>query len=130
MASSSQSSSSQSKPYLSDLKDGANYHVIPGKHAKSKLIIKGDHAFTVDKKVPLKEETGKVMYYVRCKFKDCKVRGWIKNDFLTVPENSIHTCVSDGLGASKAKWLAQAALSRMRERAAKETSSFDVSVYL
>jgi len=126
MGESSQSSQS-SQGYLADLVDGVNFHVIPGKHSKSKLVIKGDYAYTVDKKVASKDG-GKSLYYMRCKYKQCKVRGVIKNNFLTLAENHVHSCVADGAGVGRAKWMAQAALARMRERAAKETSSFDVSI--
>lgn len=122
------SSSSSSQSYLADLKDGVNFHVIPGKHSKSKLIIKDDFAYTVDKKVLLKEETGKYMFYIRCKFKDCKVRGTIKKDFLSLSDTSVHTCQAGGSAVGKSKWLAQAALARMRHRACTEPSSYDVSI--
>jgi len=112
--------------YLSDLKDGVNYQVIEGKHSGSKLVIFKDFGYSVNKKKLAKGEASP-MYYLRCKyFPTCKATAFIRKNYCARNDDlNPHTCPGDG--ASKARWYAQAALTRMRNRAMKETSTFDVS---
>ena len=115
--------------YLKDLVDGVNYRIIPGKLMHSKIVVKGKYGYLVDRKKV--ENDSKPKFYVKCKFPRCNARGFIKDKFLTLPTgkfNQPHTCDLDGAGPSEAYWSAQAALARMKERAANETTSFEVSI--
>ena len=99
------------------LEEGINYHVIPGKQKNSKLYVKGDFAYKLDKQV------GNIRYLV-CKFPSCSVRCSIKNSFLTTNSEVDHTCRHEG--ASAAMWTALACQGRMKLRAEREGTSFQV----
>ena len=116
--------------YLEELKGGINFKVIAGKQQGSKLVVKGKFAYHVDTRIKGRNESTKSFYYIKCKFATCPARGYIKDDFLYLPNESKvpHTCERDGLGPSEGRWFAQAALGRMKERASKETSTFEVSI--
>jgi len=110
---------------LAPLKDGQNYKVIPGKHFGSQLVVKGKYAFNIQKR---RKDGASEIIYLRCKFKGCPSRAHLKDDFFYEPnaDKTPHSCDQDGNGPSEARWMAQAALGRMKERAAKETSTFEV----
>jgi len=115
--------------YLQELKSGLNYKVIAGKQQGSKLVVKGKYAYHVDTRIKGRDESAKAFYYLKCKFGTCPARGYIKDDYLFTPNEAKvpHTCERDGHGPSEGRWFAQAALGRMKERASKETSTFEVS---
>jgi len=114
--------------YLKELDDGVNYRIIPGKLRLSKIVVCGKYGYLVDRKKDCKDSNPK--FYLKCKFPRCKARGFIKNKFLTLQRDNNdhpHTCDLDGGGACEARWAALSALARMKERALKERSTFEVS---
>lgn len=111
--------------YLDDLGSGLNFQIIQGKQESSKLIVIGDHAYVTDKAHP--ESPG--VFYIKCKFhrtENCRVRGKIDGNFATLfnLETVGHSCSGQ---SSSMRWKAEEARTRMKERAASETSSLDVS---
>jgi len=112
---------------LASLQDGVNFRVIPGKHHGSKLVIHQQFGYSINKRV--KDSTsGDSIYYLKCKYTTCSARGFIRRNFFAYnPDQNPHTC--EGEGASTARWFAAAALARMKERAMKETSTLEVSVF-
>ena len=98
------------------LEEGINYHVIPGKQKNSKLFVRGDLVYKLDKAI------GNIRY-LSCKFPSCHVRCSIKNNFLTTNEVD-HSCRNEG--ASAALWTALACQGRMKLRAEREGTSFQV----
>ena len=111
-----------------ELQDGVNYRIIPGKHLASKLVIHNNFGYSINKRA-FDKESKKAIFYLKCKYKSCKARAFIRNNYCGFNEdNHPHTC--QGEGASPARWYAQAALARMKERAIKETSTFDVSFWI
>lgn len=109
-----------------DLLSGLNFKVIQGKQANSKLVIVGEFAYLLDH--PREQSPG--VLYIRCKFAKvagCKVRGKIENQFATIfnMDTIGHSCNGE---ASPMRWRAQEAMNRMKERAANETSTLDVSI--
>ena len=102
-----------------NLEEGVNYHIIPGKQKNSKLFIKGNFAYKLDKAI------GNVRYIV-CKLPSCHVRCIIKNSFLTTTEGN-HSCRSEG--ASAAFWTALACQGRMKLCAEREGTSFKVCTF-
>ena len=98
------------------LEEGINYHIIPGKQKNLKIFVKGDFAYKLDKAV------GNIRYLV-CKFPSCHVHCSIKNSFLTTNEVD-HSCRNEG--ASAALWTALACQGRMKLRAEREGTSFQV----
>ena len=103
-------------PNLPNQEEGVNYHVIPGKQKNSKLFIKGDHAYKLDKAVG-------TVRYLTCKCPSCNVRAVIKSSFLVTTEG-VHTCAVEG--ASVSMWAATACTGRMKLRAENEGTSYQV----
>jgi len=113
---------------LEALQDGINYRVIPGKQQGSKIVIHQKYGYTVNKRVK-DPKSGKPLYYLKCKYTSCHAKGYVRNNYFAFnPDANPHTC--EGEGASAARWFAAAALARMKERATKENSTFEVSKVL
>lgn len=116
--------------WLEDLKSGINFRVIQGKHVGSKLVIIGDNAYVSDQAPRDGASSSSGIFYLKCKFhrsEQCKVRGKIVDNFATIfnMDTVQHTCTGQ---SSPHRWRAQEALTRMKERAASESSSLDVSI--
>ncbi len=101
---------------------------MQGKRANSKLIIHERYTYILDKTDVRNNE---VTHYVRCKYHTCPARAVIKNSQLKrKPEDEDrHTCAANE-GAGYNKILMQEALTRMKKRAAREASSYYVSIYM
>ena len=112
--------------WLQDFDSDLYFQVIQGKQEALKLIVIGDHAYVTDRAKP--ESPG--MFYIKCKFhwtKNCLVRGKIDGNFATLFNLEMvgHSCLGQ---SSSMRWKAEEARTRMKERAASETSSLDVSI--
>jgi len=104
---------------------GANYRLVEGKRANSKLVVKDAYTYLIDK---VDVRNGEVTYYLKCKTQSCIARALIKNEvFKSKPEDEDrHTC---GLtaAANYDQLSKQEALNRMKRRASREASTYYVS---
>lgn len=108
-----------------DITDGINYHVMPGKHTNSKVIVHSERCYLIDKTE--KNAKNETVYYVKCKVPSCPARGHIKQKKFAMSDKFQHDCDQNS-GAHIHKIVIQDVLNRMKDRAQSEGTSYFVSL--
>lgn len=129
----SQGSRSTSRPRAPvpkpPLMPGANYRIIQGQKASSKIVVFERFTYVTDR---TEVKNNEAMYYLRCKYfgKACPARAVIKRGVFQVKTEGAdhgHNCAPNLAGYDHIVY--QEVLSRMKERARTEASSYHVSWY-
>lgn len=112
-----------------ELIEGINYRLIQGQRGASKLIINNNYSYLVEKHDFIEGGT-RLVFYIKCRHKSCSARGTIKAGVLELSRGKdVHTCERVE-GQSSEAIVVQELLTSMKKRAAREGSSYRVSMLI
>jgi len=112
----------EKKPALTE---GHNYRLISGKRKDSKLVVFNKYTYLLEKTEII---ANKVVFYLKCRHKTCRARATIRDKTLQMKDDRDgHTC-SANQGQSSDAIRAEELATVMKRRAAREGSTYHVSL--